>query len=290
MSTTSTSTNRYDYSPIIERPRLVWPKNTRLAIYVVLFVEYWDITAPGLTITSVASNTVPDVINFSWREYGARHGIWRLMKILDKHKIRATVALNGAVCEKYPIIVRETKKRNWEFMGHCYTQVPLSYEKNQREIIRKTIDAISHATEKPPRGWMGASLAETLETPDILAEEGIEFLCDWVNDDQPYSMRVKKNSLFSLPFSVETSDITTFATHHGTSEVYYQTLKDQFDVLYEEGKENGKVMSIGLHPFLSGVPHRSKYVDEALAYITKHDDIWLATGSEIIDHYKESVH
>jgi len=278
---------RYEYSPIIRRKRIKWPKDARVAVWVIPNIEHFDFDEafPG---SGPAAGKIPDVMNFSARDYGNRIGVWRIMDVLDKYGIKATVSLNSDVCEYYPIIIEEGKKRGWEFMGHGIKKskvlIGLS-EDEEREVVATTIRTISRSVGKAPEGWLSPGLAETFNTPDILAEEGIKYICDWSNDDQPYAMKVLKGTLISIPYSTEVNDMPAFLTSHLTSEDFYHVIKDQFDVFYSEGATNGRVMSIGLHPFLIGLPSKIGCLDRALKYISSHQDVWFATGAEICDWY-----
>jgi allantoinase len=278
--------DRFDYSPIIKRAPLRLPENARLAVWIIPNIEYFEFDGPGIGLAPPAG--FPDVLNYAWRDYAPRVGVWRLMELLDKHGLRATVALNAKVCEHYPEIIEEGKKRNWEFMGHGLTNSQMLAglpEDEERKIIQATVATISRAVGEPPRGWLGPALAETPVTPDLLAENGITYLCDWCNDDQPYPFRVRSGRLISIPYANEINDIPFYVGKGATPDQFRQAIQDCFDVLYEEGKTSGKVMAIALHPFLSGVPHRHKYLDMALAYIKKHDRVWFATGGEIANWY-----
>ncbi len=278
---------RYDYSPIIRRPPLRWPKNARVAVWVIINIEHFKIDRPGTAI-SAFPGVIPDVYNYAWRDYGPRVGIWRLMKLLDRHRLRAAVTLNSDVCIHYPIIVEEGMKRNWEWLGHGITNSQFlagMAEDEERQVIRTVIQTIQKATGKAPQGWLGPALAETFNTPDILAEEGITYLCDWNNDDQPYPMKVRKGSLLSVPYSVEINDIPAFLHLKCSSEQFGQAICDQFDTLYDEGAETGRVMAIALHPFIIAQPHRIKYLDRALRHIKRRKQVWFTTGGEIASWY-----
>jgi len=213
------------------------------------------------------------------------------MEVLDKHGMKASVLLNSDVCEHYPIIIEEGKKRGWEFLGHGITNSDLLGGKSQdeeRQIIRTTLDVIARAVGKRPLGWLGPALQETFNTPDILAEEGIKYVCDWVCDDQPFPMKVKKGSLISVPYSVDINDIPAFLTQHVTPQGFHDMIKDQFDVLYQEGASQARVMCIALHPFLIGQPYRIGWLDRALQYIKNHKDVWFTTSGDIASWYYEN--
>ena len=284
---------RFDYSPIIKRKPLKWPNGARVAVWIIPNIEHFEFDLPGTSLFPLT--VVPDVLNYGWRDYAVRVGVWRLMDALDQYGIRATVALNAAVCGHYPIIIEEGKKRNWEFMGHGLTNSQLLAglpEEEERKVIRETIHTITKSVGRAPEGWLGPALAETFVTPDLLAEEGIRYLCDWCNDDQPYALKVRTGQLLSVPYSIELNDIPFFVGKGSSGADFLQAIKDQFDVLYQEGKTNGRVMAIALHPFIISVPHRHKYFVKALEYICHHKEVWLATGGEIAhwydDHYLNS--
>lgn len=277
------------YSPMIHRPPLRWPNGARVAFWVIPNIEYfrYDLKSPA-ALNPVSAEWIPDTINYSWRDYGVRVGVWRMMDTLDKHGIRATVALNSEVCRHYPVIVEQGSKRGWEFMAHGITNsirlVDLSLD-DQRRTIRESIDVIGESTGKKPDGWLGPGLAQTYESLQILNEEGIGYVGDWVNDDQPYPFAVPNGPLLSMPYPLELNDILIFVYGYQGGPDFLQVVKDQFDTLYADGAENGRVMGLAVHPYIIGTPQRIRYFDEALAYIREHDDVWFATGSEIVAWY-----
>ena len=283
---------RADFSPIFDRKPLRLPGNGRVAAWVIINVEEWDINEPmARTILPVPQgrSVIPDIPNFAWFDYGLRVGFWRLKEVLDRHRIRATVSLNASVCLSYPQVVEESLKSGWEIMGHGFIQRVLNAEPDERDVIRKSIETIREFTGAAPRGWMGPGLAETFETPDILAEEGIEYVCDWCNDDQPYPMKVRSGRLISIPYTVELNDIPIFAVQHHSSPELFRRARDQFDTLYREGAESARVMAISTHPYITGVPHRIKYFDMVLNYIRRFNEVEFMTGSEILDWYNLAI-
>ncbi len=204
--------------------------------------------------------------------------------------MRGTVALNSDVCNEYPRIIEEGKKLDWEWMGHGTTNsilINAQTEAEERALIKDVRHDHRQSVGKAPRGWLSPALSETVHTLDILAENGIEYVGNWVNDEQPYPMKVKRGRCISMPYSQEINDIPALIGLHQSPERFGQMICDQFDVLYEDGAKTGRVMSICLHPFLIGHPHRDKYFAKALAHITSRQEVWLATGSEILDWYKK---
>lgn len=282
--------DRFDYSAIIDRPRLSWPNGARVAVWVIPNIEHFLFDRPATRLEHGLALS-PDILNYSWRDYGVRVGIWRMMEVMEKHGIKGTVALNSDVCKRYPRIVEEGKKLGWEWMGHGTTNSTLINQQSpaeERALIKEVVGTIKKSVGSAPRGWLSPALSETVHTLDILAENGIDYVGNWVNDDQPYPMRVNKGSMIALPYSVEINDIPALLGLHQSPERFGQMICDQFDVLYEDGAKTGRVMSICLHPFLVGHPHRSKYFAKALAHVASRQEVWLTTGSAIVDWYKEN--
>jgi allantoinase len=284
--------DRYEDSYIFERKPFTWPGDKTLAVWIIPNVEVWHYDSPvGAAVSPNPSNRVPDVINYAWREYGIRVGLWRIADVLDTAGVKATVALNSAVCETFPKAMEEMKKRGWEFMGHGTTNseslAGLSPEK-EREVIQHVLKTIEQASGQRPRGWLGSGLTQTYNTLDILADEGVVYCGDWNNDDQPYPMKVKNGSLFAIPYCMEINDIPLFIRKGYTGEQYYRSVIDQFEALYADSRKHPRVMGIPLHPMIVGQPLRIRYLERAIAEMKKHDGVWFATGSEIIDAYQRA--
>ena len=162
------------------------------------------------------------MLNYSWRDYGVRVGIWRMMEMMEKHGVKGTVALNSDVCTHYPRIIEEGNKLGWEWMGHGNnnsTLINSQTEAEERALIKQVVGAITKGVGKAPRGWLSPALSETVRTLDILAENGIDYVGNWVNDDQPYPMKVKKGSMISMPYSIEINDIPALLDLHQSPEV-----------------------------------------------------------------------
>ena len=280
---------RYGYDPIVGRTPLRWPGGARVAVWVVPNLDHYHLDGAGPLWTRQNAGHVPDNYNHAWRDYGPRVGIWRQMAIFDRYGVRVTASLNAEVCDHYPLLVEEGLKRGWEFIGHglssSYSLAGLG-EDDERAVIAGTLDRIERAMGRRPRGWLSPSLAETPRTPELLAEAGVDWVADWCGDDQPFPLRVAGGSLLALPYTVELNDIPLCLHQSHTGREFYAAVRDQFDALHAEGRESGRVMAISVHPFVMGQPHRARYLDQALAYVTGHPHVWLATGSEIADAYR----
>lgn len=282
--------DRLGYSAIIDRPPLKLPGNARMAVWTVVNVEDWDIDHPmprQVLSPPWGQPLLPDVPNWAWHEYGMRVGFWRILAALAAAGVTPTLAINGRAIETYPRVAEAALEAGWEFMGHGYDQRPMHKVDNQREMIRKTIAAIKDFTGKAPRGWESPGLTETFETVDLLAEEGIEYIADWVIDDQPVRISTTAGPIFTIPYPVETNDITVMALQHHESDQFLKRGIAQFERLYAESAETARIMAISLHPYISGVPHRIGYLEELYRHIASKPDVNMWTGEQIIDWYKE---
>lgn len=277
-----------EYLPIHERKPVFLPDGARLAVWVVVNVEVWDFHSPlPRTLLPYPQGTpvVPDVANYGWFDYGLRVGIWRLKDVLDQHGVRATMSMNGVLCEAYPGVVSECVASDWELMGHNYIQQVMSKEPDERAAIRKTKQLLEAASGKPMRGWIGPGLSETESTLDLLVEEGVEYVADWVNDDLPYRLNTAGGALHALPYSLEINDIVLHLVQQRPSPELFERTRDQFDTLYEESAQGARVMCVAVHPYVSGVGHRIKYFRQIFEFMQQHEGVVFMTGEEILDWY-----
>ncbi len=284
----------YDWSPISARPALQWPDNSRVALCVIVSLEHYEWSPPpgsyqAPPLAAIERRGSPDVTTFSRREYGNRVGIFRLMEMLDRYGIRATVAMDATVAQNYPFIIEECKRRGWELIGHGVTVTQMitsnMAEEEERRYIRESLEALEQATGRKPVGWLGPDYGESTRTPNLLAMEGIRYVCDWPNDDQPYRMKVPHGEVVSLPITLEADDILSHWGPRLSITLYSQMVRECFDALYKEGAHSGRTFVFNLHPWLSGQPFRSKYLEETMAHICSYAGVWKATGEEIVDWY-----
>lgn len=280
----------YDYSPIAARPPLAWPGGARVAFYVGLNVEHFEVDKPSTSIWAGTSDLSPDPLNFGWRDYGVRVGFWRLLEVLDRHGIRASTLLNSDVGSRYPQIITAGRERGWAWLAHGKTNSLLhaGLEPDaERAMLRRILDDIEAATGIRPQGWMGPGLTETFETPRILNELGLSYVLDWCADDQPFPLKVP--GMLAVPYSIELNDINLFVSKSFTGENFFRAVVDQFEQLYSDAEQTGRVMALALHPFVIGQAFRLKYLDKALAHIASHPGVWMTTSDEIARHYRETA-
>lgn len=276
----------YDYSPIVSRPKIEWPNGARVAFYVGVNVEHYEVDKPSTSLYGGTAHFKPDPLNFGWRDYGVRVGIWRMMEALDRVGMRASVLLNSDVARLYPQIIAAGKARNWAWIAHGKNNSTFQTdmtEDEERRYLAEVVQTITEATGQQIKGWMGPGLTETFNTPRLVKELGINYVLDWNADDQPFALNIP--GMMSVPYSVEINDGIMFLGKSLSGEDFYRMVVDQFDQLYKEGEHSGRVMAMALHPFIINQPFRHKYLEKALDYITSHEGVWLTTSDEIADHY-----
>jgi hypothetical protein len=239
-----------------------------------------------------AGTPYPNLGDYLPLQYGLRNGLFRVMKVLDKYQLPVTVAIDAAVAQNYPFVVQQCKSRGWEFIGRgLLANYPLGNRldaNDAKTYIQRSLNAVEHSTGVRPRGWYGADYLETIETPDVLAELGVEYVLDWPNDEQPYPMKVSKGSLISLPTLLELDDV--YAQEHRKLTVWQweHAVQEAFDTLFEDSKDSGRLLTLSLHPNLMGQPFRVKSLDNVFQHILKGKGVWKATAGEIASWYKHN--
>jgi allantoinase len=280
--------HRVEYSPIIDRPTITWPNKARVAFWVAPNVEHYEYLPEYDGVRNPWPRMpYPDVQQYAYRDYGNRVGFWRMLEVLDAYHIKCCVSLNLAVLEHYPEIAEAMVHRDWDFMSHGIynTRYLNTYTEDQeRAFYRDCIDTLKRRTGKQLKGMLGPAISGTERTPDLMAEAGLLYHTDWMHDDQPVPIKVKSGKLISVPYSIELNDSALFRAHY-EAEYFAAICKAQFDQLYEEGAQSGRVMCIALHPFLIGQPHRLKYLDEILDHIMSHKGVWQTTADVIAEYY-----
>lgn len=280
---------RYDYSPIVDRPDFSWPQGRRLAFYVALNVELFTFGA-GLGHTPTALGPPPDPRNYAWREYGLRVGIWRIFDLMDELGFPLAHLINASVCEECPQIVARIKARGDEVVGHGYTNSERQSEMDEtaeRAMIAETTAILSRAFGAPPRGWMGPWIAETLQTPDLLKEAGYEYLMDWPADDQPFWMRTRSGPLLAVPYPIEINDSPTMLSRMQPATDFSRMILDQFETMAAQSRRHPLVFGVSLHTFVAGQPFRLAELRRTLLRLREEPafkDVWITTPGAIARH------
>ena len=289
----------YDWTPLNRnRGVLRWPQNARIALCVIVTLEHMEWRTPegafqsALLAGGYGPSPFPDVTRWSHREYGHRVGVFRVLDALARHGIRPTVAMDVLTAENYPFLVRHCQNLGCEIMAHGMSvsqQITENMsEPEEREYIHASVDRLTRATGATPAGWLGPEYGESSRTPQLLTQAGLKYVCDWTNDEQPYSLNVPQGELTALPINLPLDDVNALFDRHVPIGRYESMLKEGFDALYQDGAENGRLLVLNLHPWLIGQPFRIRYLNRALDDMTRREGVWTATGSEIVDWYRSN--
>lgn len=271
------------YQPISQRPVLKLPHHARVAVWVVMNVEHFTFGKLGTAIQPHL-NSYPEIANYAWRDYGNRIGIWRLLELFAELEIPVTAAVNGEICTFYPEIMAAMQQHGWEIMAHGLNNSTGHSGMNQETesaIIKQTLNLLSQATGKMPKGWLTPGFSITESTFELLQTAGISYTADWVNDDQPYWYPLPNGRLLAIPYTIEANDISLCLSNRFSGVEFSQAIIDQFDQLWLDGEKQTRFMAIGLHPFIVGQPLRLKYLKQCLLHIKNQPHTWLTTGESI---------
>jgi peptidoglycan/xylan/chitin deacetylase (PgdA/CDA1 family) len=290
----------WDWSPVVNRPVLHWPNRARLAVCLLVELGHYEWKPPEgafdpPTHTPPHSmNPYPDYVTVTHREYGHRVGIFRMMEVLDRYGVEATVPMDAYTADHYPQLVEECQRRNWELIGHGITQRQAissrMSEEQEREYLARSIDALRKATGKAPAGWLSPEHSQSTRTPALLAEMGIRFCCDFPNDEQPYRIHTPAGELYALPCMIEIGDTMGHYNRKLPLQRWVQMVEETIDVMLSDSQDTGLLLAFRLHPWCMGQPYRIKYLDQIIAHIVKRSGAWIATGSTIIDWYRTQPH
>ena len=280
--------DRLDYSPIVTRPKLTWPGNKRVALWVVPNVEYYEYLPQVRVRNPWPRMPHPDVLNYGVRDYGNRVGLWRMIDVLDHYKLPITVSLNLANYEHFPDIMKAQEARNWEILCHGLYNTQYVWNmpiEEERALIFECVATHKRLTGRDLPGWFSPAASNTVNTADLVAEAGITYYSDWYHDDQPTPFKTKTGRLVSVPYTMDINDFYITRTQI-EGEEFADMAIDQFDQLARDAEDgSGRVMCVALHPFIMGQPHRIRHLDRLLKHMAAHDSVWPATGLQIARHY-----
>jgi len=259
-----------------------------VAVWVVPNVEHYEfLPHPVRSRDPWPRMSHPDILCYGIRDYGNRLGLWRMAEVTDKLGIPVTLSLNMANWEHYPEIFEASQARGWDVMCHGIYNTQYHWnmpENEERAVIADCVETYRSFTGRQLAGWFSPAATFTWNTPDLVAEAGITYLCDWYHDDQPTRIKVRSGGLITIPYQMDINDAMVWR-HHIEADDFAQMIIDHFNTLWREGSDQGRVVCVALHPFIMGQPQRIRALERALKHIVDHDEVWLATGREIAEHW-----
>ena len=285
--------DRYAWSMLTQRAPVQWPGDARVALWIVPALEWFPLDMKGVPFKPPGAmvTAYPDLRHYTLRDYGNRVGIFRIMKALDARGLRASAAVNAAVAVRYPTLIGECVARGWEIIANGLDMDHLHHgglpEAEELVWIERSLTLLREASGQPVRGWLSPAKSESHATLDLLADHGIDYVCDWVNDDLPYAMQAGGRTLHAMPHSSDIDDHTILVANRHDEDEFRDQLIDQFDTLYaESATQGGRVMAISLHPWIIGQPYRIGALEQVLDHVLGHAGLWNATGAEILDAWR----
>lgn len=297
------SPSSYDYVALPDRRPLRFPNGTRLALIITINLEYWEKSRPGqkeplftggpMTIPHALPGDVWDSANWTWREYGQRVGVWRLIDMFDKCGVKPSCTVNGMMMVERRRVVDAVNERGWELVPHNWAQNDLlTYYAGtpdaERAIVKRTLDKFREVVGRPAKAWLSSAIRGTPHTPAFLKEFGLIAYCDYLNDDQPYLIKTVHGPIVCVPYSNDVNDFNLFARGGMSSAAGLDTLKSCFDQLYLEGAETGRIMNLGLHPHVIGQAYRIGALREFVEYARSHPHVWFPSREELAAWYLDN--
>ncbi len=263
-----------------------------ILVHLVVNVEHWQFDAPmprTIITPPHGKETVPDVPNFSWVDYGMRAGLPRMIEAIRARGLTASTSFNAGVIEAYPRAAEAMRDAGWEFIGHGVHQKALNHAGAEQDIIQQSLDMVQAFTGQRPRGWLSPGLRESHQTLELLKDAGIDYVFDWVVDDVPNWMRTERGPLLSLPYNLEINDSIIYAIEKHASDEMLQRLTRTLALFQREALTHPRVLALGLHPHLIGVPHRFASFEAMLDLLMQTPGVCFLQGHDIADWYTAQV-
>ena len=277
--------DRYAYSAITRRPDYDWPGGKRLAVYIGFNVEHFDF-GEGLGAALGPKSPEPDVLNYSWRDYGNRVGVWRCLDLFESLKLPLGALINTSLYDYCPEVVEAFVKRGDELIGHGHTNADRQGELSERDekaLLLSCKKRIHRESKQNPIGWLSPWISESAVTPDLLAETGYRYTLDWCHDDQPTRLATSAGPLFAIPYPQELNDIPAIVVRQMSGAAFADMIVDQFDEMLPQSREQPLVLGIALHPYIVGQPYRLRHLRRALTHIVQSQKAWITTPGGICE-------
>jgi allantoinase len=285
---------RYPYSALPDRPVFDWPGGKRLAVYFALNLETFSF-GEGLGAKLAPAQGEPDVLNYSWRDYGNRVGAWRLRDLFDQLNLPAAVLVNTWLYDEAPELIAAYRARGDEMVGHGRTNSERQGAMSEAEEAAMIAEVVARMTKeegRPPAGWLGPWISQSPVTPDLLAEAGFVYGLDWAMDEQPVVIQARGGAkLLSVPYPQELNDIPMIVVRQASGVEFADAIIDAFDEMLELSQTSPLVMGVALHAYIVGQPHRLRHLRRALTHIAaRRDQIWLTNPCKIAMHFNGLAH
>lgn len=287
------SHGRFDYSGIGERMRFGWPGGAKLAFYIGFNIEHFAFGEGLGAELAPAPAAAHDVLNYGWREYGNRVGVWRCLDLFDDLSLPVGALVNTALYDHCPQVVMAFAERGDELIAHGHTNAERQGdwpETQERALLQQCRNRMTQAHGRAPQGWLSPWISESALTPDLLRETGYRYTLNWCHDDQPVPMRTRGGgTLWSVPYPQELNDIPMIVARQLDGKDFAQMIVDQFDEMLEQTQRNDDapslVMGLALHPYLVGQPYRLRHLRRALQHVARHaeHEVWITTPGAIVD-------
>jgi len=282
--------DRYSWSMLKNRHPIEWPRGKKVALWVNVSLQFFPLAQRDMTFPVPGGMRMPypDLRHFSLRDYGNRVGIFRVLKALDRHGVTPTIAMNADVAQRYPNLRDRIVERGHEIIGHGVNMDALHHSEIEPELeaerVHQSLRVLRELTGQPVRGWLSPGKSQSLLTPDLLVESGVRYMCDWVNDELPYSFQTSSRPLIAMPLSTELEDTFILMNNLHSMESYVEQVTDAMNFLRREAQDKGgRLLTLSIHPWLMGQPHRIKQFEAMIASLSQHDDLWCANATEIIE-------
>ena len=278
----------YDWSMLVDRKAVSWPGDKSVALWINIALQFFPLNQQGKPFPPPGGMTTayPDLRHFTLREYGNRVGIFRVLKALDQFNAKASFAINSRLAQRYPYLINRLVARDDEILCHGWDMDTPHFggqdKDTESSVIVKSLKVLREATGQPIKGWIGPGKSQSMNTPELLLSHGVEYMCDWINDEMPYQFRTPAGEITAMPLSTELEDRFILMNNLHSETEYAEQIIDAFDYLYGEASEQGgRLLALNIHPWMLGQPHRIGSLERVLQHITRHSGVWSATPSEI---------
>ena len=285
------SHGRYEYSAITQRRGYSWPGGKRLAVYIGFNIEHFSF-GEGLGAALGPKSPEPDVLNYSWRDYGNRVGAWRCLELFEQLRLPVGALVNTALYDYCPELIRAFAHRGDELIGHGHTNSDRQGDMStaeERKLLRYCRARIRKESGRAPAGWLSPWISESFETPDLLAETGYRYTLNWCHDDQPVRFKTRRGSLWSIPYPQELNDIPMIMARLMDGRDFADLIVDHFDEMLAQSRAQPLVMGIALHPYIIGQPYRLRHLRRALRHVAASKRAWLTTPGAICEFVGKSA-